>query len=126
MKLPEMIDKYVQIRDAKAKAKKAFDTEVKRMSDALVKLEGMILDSLNNEGADSIKTEHGTAFKKSRSSCTVKDRDAFYQFAVDTENLEAIDMKANAKVVRELMQEGIDIPGVNYSESIQVGVRRVS
>ena len=124
MKLPEMIDKYVKIRDAKDAAKKAFTQQTQRMTNALVALDGLILAALDNEGLDSAPTPAGTAYKKNRTSCTVKDRDAFYSFAVSSGNLEAIDMKANAKVVRELMNDGVDVPGVKYNESIFIGVRR--
>ena len=120
--LEQMIDNYVKIRDAKDKAKKAFTTETERMTAALTKLEGLILAGL--DGAESIKTSCGTAYTKSRTSCSVKDREAFYKFALDTENLGAIDMKANAKAVRELMQDGVVVPGVNYTETLVVGVRR--
>jgi len=126
MKLPELIDKYVQIRDAKDAAKKVFTNSTQRMTDALVKLDGLILAALDKEGLESAPTDAGTAYKKNRSSCSVKDRDAFYNFAVSTGNLEAIDMKANAKIVRELLDGGIDVPGVKYSESIFIGVRRAT
>lgn len=120
--LEQMVDNYVKIRDAKDGAKKAFTIETERMTAALVKLDGLILAKL--EGAESIKTQFGTAYTKSRTSCSVKDREAFYKFALDTDNLGAIDMKANAKAVRELMQDGVDVPGVKYSEALVVGVRR--
>lgn len=120
--LEQMIDNYVKIRDAKDNAKKAFTIETERMTAALVKLEGLILGAL--EGAESIKTQCGTAYTKSRTSCSVKDREAFYQFALDTDNLGVIDMKANAKAVRELNEAGTIVPGVNYSETLVVGVRR--
>lgn len=124
MTLDEMVNKYVKIRDAKGAAKKAFDDETKRMTQALEKLEGLILQQLNTQGASSVKTQFGTAFTKTRSSVTVQDREEFYNWAVQTQNLGAIDMKANAKAVRELLDEGTQVPGVKYGETIQVGIRR--
>ena len=120
--LEQMVDNYVKIRDAKDKAKKAFTVETERMTAALTKLDGLILAKL--DGAESIKTGCGTAYTKKRTSCSVKDREAFYQFAIDTGNLSAIDMKANAKAVRELNEAGTIVPGVKYSEALVVGVRR--
>jgi hypothetical protein len=122
MELEVAIDNYVKIRDAKDGAKKAFDLETDRMKAALVKLEGIILAALN--GAESVKTAHGTAFTKKRATCSVKDRDAFYEFALTTDNLGAIDMKANSKAVRELLEAGTIVPGVNFTETLVVGVRR--
>lgn len=124
MTLDQIVETYVKIRDAKAEAKKAFDKETSRMNQALEKLDGMIADALDTAGAESIKTAHGTVFTKMRSSTSIADREEFYGWAVDTGNLGAIDMKANAKAVRELLAEGVEVPGVKYSETKQIGVRR--
>lgn len=124
MKPSEMIQKYVAIRDAKKRAQDAFKLETERMNQALDKLEGMMLEHLEEEGAESLKTEFGTVFKKTRSSCTVKDREAFYNFAVGSNNLGIIDMKANVKNVRELLADGTEVPGINFTQSVEVGVRR--
>lgn len=120
----ELVQKYVAIRDALDASKKAFDVETKRMKDALVKIEGIFQKKLNDDGAESVVTAHGTFFTKTRSSVSVKDRDEFYNWAVGTDNLGAVDMKANAKSVRELLEEGTEVPGVKYTESKIVNVRR--
>lgn len=126
MTLDQMVENYVKIRDAKAEAKKAFDKETERMTQAMAKLEGMFTKQLDDLGVESVKCEHGTVFKKLRSSVSIADRDEFYEWAVANEQLGAIDMKANAKAVRELLQEGTQVPGVKYSEAYQIGVRRKS
>jgi hypothetical protein len=121
---PGLVQKYVLIRDALDSAKKAFDTETKRMKEAMVKIEGILQKKLNEDGSESVVTEFGTFFTKNRSSVSVKDRDEFYQWAVGTDNLGAVDMKANAKTVRELLADGVEVPGVKYSEAKIVNVRR--
>lgn len=126
MTLDQMIENYVKIRDAKAEAKKAFDKETERMTKAMEKLEGLFMNQLESLGMESFRGEHGTVFKKLRSSVSIADRDEFYQWAVENDELGAIDMKANAKAVRELLQKGTQVPGVKYSESYQIGVRRPS
>ena len=126
MSIDEMVHTYVQIRDAKAKAKKAFDNETSRMTAALLKLDALILGKLQADESESIKTASGTAYTKLRTSCTVKDRDAFYGFALQSGNLEAIDMKANPKICREILKGGIDIPGIKFSETSVIGIRRAT
>ncbi|MFV0410797.1 MAG: hypothetical protein ACK5LJ_14225 [Paracoccus sp. (in: a-proteobacteria)] len=121
--LDELVDKYVRIRNVKRSAADAYKKEVSRIDSALEKLEGLIQVALDAAGAESVRTNHGTAYKKTASRVSVKDRDVFYSWAVDTNNLGAIDMKANAKNVRELLHENIEVPGVNYSEIITIGVR---
>lgn len=126
MTIDEMIEMYVKIRDAKDAAKKAFDKETERMTQAMVKLEGMFTQQLDSLGVEQFRSAHGTVFKKLRSSVSIADRDEFYEWAVMNDELGAIDMKANAKAVRELLQKGTQVPGVKYSESYQIGVRRKS
>jgi hypothetical protein len=121
---PDLVEKYVKIRDAVDGAKKAFDAETKRMKDALTKIEGILQKKLNEDGSESVVTPHGTFFTKNRSSVSVKDRDEFYKWAVATDNLGAVDMKANAKTIRELLADGTEVPGVKYSESKIINVRR--
>lgn len=125
METPQLVECYVKIRDAKAAAKKAFEKETKRMTDAMTKLDGLLTKALADAGGvESIVTEFGTVYTKTRSSCSVKDREAFYNFAVASGNLGAIDMKANAPAVRELLDAGTKVPGVKFSESSYIGIRR--
>ena len=35
-----------------------------------------------------------------------------------------MDIRANTKLVKEQMEKGVEVPGVNYSEITQVGIRR--
>jgi hypothetical protein len=60
-----------------------------------------------------------------KSTATVKDRDAFFKFALQTRNLEVMDIKANKRVVKELQEKnGVAVPGVKFTEIISIGVRR--
>lgn len=121
---PALVDKYVKIRDALGEAKKAFDKETERMKKALEVIEGVFQKKMEEDGLEQIANEYGTVYAKVRSSCTVKDRGEFYDFAVSTNNLGLIDMKANAKAVRELLQDGVEVPGVKFTEIKQINVRR--
>lgn len=122
--LAHRVRMYVRIRDAKKAAKDEFDKSVKKMNQALEKLEGEILEDLNASGGESIRTEFGTAYKSIQSSASVKDRDEFEKFCEATGNKEAMDIRANKKIVRELLKAGTPVPGVNYTETVTVGVRR--
>ena len=51
-------------------------------------------------------------------------REAFEEWADKTGNRGAIDIRANKKAIRELLDEGVNVPGVKYSERVTIGVRR--
>ncbi len=120
----EMIDKYVQIRDHKKKASEEFDATMKPVNEALQKLEAMILDKLNTDNIESIKTEFGTAYRSVSTSATVKDRDAFLDFVLSKRQLEALDVRANKTFVKEWMDANGPIPGIEMTSFAKVGVRR--
>jgi len=124
MNQSEKIRAYVRIRDKKAEMQDEFKKVLEPLNEALQKLENEFLEELNDTGAESLNTKEGTVYRIARSSASVKDRDEFLRYVFDEKNLELLDVKANKTVVRELAQEGVAVPGVKYSESIQIGVRR--
>lgn len=122
--LATKVEQFIKLRDHKAKAKKAFDESMERINMAVTKLEGEILAGLQEIGAQNVKTEFGTAYINTQSSASVQDREVFEKWAQATGNTAVMDIRANKKAIRELLDEGVDVPGVNYSETITIGVRR--
>lgn len=122
--LATKVEQFIKLRDHKTAAKKAFDQSMERINMAITKLEGEILAGLQEIGAKNVKTEAGTAYINTMSSATVKDREAFEAWAQSTGNTGAMDIRANKKAIRELLDEGVEVPGVNFSETITIGVRR--
>lgn len=130
MKLSEMttaqkIEKYVQLRDHK----NAVNDEVKKrlevVNQAMELLEASLLKDLHKAGTDSMTGNTGTAYIRRQESVTVKDRDAFVQWLNGPDgDSEALDVRANKKIVSELMSKGVEVPGVKYTAIEQVGVRR--
>jgi hypothetical protein len=121
----ECVDKYVQLRDA---IKAADDAHKERTATARAYLEalnGELLKQLNAVGGDSIKTDGGTAYRTTRRSATISDGDAFRQFVIDNGMFDIVDWKANAGAVDDFVKsKGSLPPGVNYTETFTVGVRR--
>lgn len=122
--MKEKIGQYVQLRDYKAEAKKQWDESMERVNAAMKKLEAEFLAHLQETEQESVRTKNGTVYKKTQSSCSVQDRDEFFQWANATGNEDAMDIRANKTNVRKLLNNGVVVPGVNYSQIIQVGVRR--
>jgi len=118
------VEQYVQLRDYKDKANKEFKESMTRVNEAMAKLEGELMKALDDQGVDSIAGKTGTAYIKTQTSASVKDREEFLKFVFSTKNLELLDVRANKKIVRELGELGTAVPGVNYTEIKQVGVRR--
>jgi hypothetical protein len=122
--LNQKIMQYVQLRDYLDEAKKEFNTSMDRVKQAMAKLESEFATHLNDTGSNSANTDAGTIYKIERTSATVKDRDEFFKFAIKGRHLEAMDIRANKKIVKELLDQGVEVPGVKFTQSTQIGIRR--
>lgn len=125
MKLDLVVERYVALRDKKAELKKQFEDQARVLTEAMDRLEAAILQTLNEQGVESVRTAAGTAYKSTSTSVTVADRDMFREYIVSKGAWELADIRAAKKAVEEFRAANDDIPpGLNWSQATQVGVRR--
>jgi hypothetical protein len=123
----ELIEEYVKLRDRKAEAA-ARVAEFMQMNfqQRINEIELALLDTLNMQGADSIKSPHGTAFKRVETSVTVADAAEFRRHVIGTEQWDLLDIRANKTAVRDFVEnhDGNLPPGINMTQDTVVSVRR--
>lgn len=125
MKMDELVAKYIELRDKKAEFKKEYEAKVADTDRLLGKIEAVFLQKFNAEGTDSIKTAAGTAFKSSRSSASVADRDAFFAYIKANDAYELLEARCNKTAVAQHKAANDELPpGVNWSEEVTVNIRR--
>lgn len=121
----ERVAAYIRLRDYKKAAEEEFKKSLKRVNDAMEKLEGELLNDLNASGANSLSCDAGTVYKNTQLSATVENREAFREYVVKNDLWEAMDIRANKTFVKEFMErEGTPLPGVKVTQIATVGVRR--
>lgn len=121
----ERVAAYIRLRDYKKAAEEEFKKSLKRVNDAMEKLEGELLNDLNASGANSLSCDAGTVYKNTQLSATVENREVFREYVVKNDLWEAMDIKANKTFVKEFMErEGTPLPGVKVTQIATVGVRR--
>lgn len=127
MKINEIVDKYIVLRDKKASIKKEYDEKAAKIDQVMEKMEGVILKHFDETGAESLRTEAGTAYKSNRTSATVADWDAFLAHVQKHEAWELLEHRAAKKAVEEYKAANDDVPpGVNWRSEIVVNIRRGS
>lgn len=119
------IGQYVALRD---KIKELDDDHKKKMEpyrDCLEQLNGVLLDHLNKVGVDSAKTGSGTVYRTEKKSATLADKTAFFTWVETNQEWDMLDYKANPVVVQAYLDENNALPpGVNFTKTYVVGVRR--
>lgn len=119
------IEVFIKIRDEITARKKAFDESIADLKEQQTSLEVYLKAHLNETGADSIKTKAGTAFKTTKEKVSVADWPDFFAFVKDEERWEFLKHDVVKSAVKDYLEENDDLPpGVGYSTSVEVQVRR--
>ena len=125
MNIDLIIDKYIQLRDRKAVLKAAFDASVEDITTAMTRCEIVILEELNTQKVESVRTAHGTAYKSVSTSVTTADGEMFMKFCVDNDRLDLLEKRPNKTAVEEYKAANDDLPpGINYRQAVSLNVRR--
>jgi hypothetical protein len=125
MTAAQMIEKYILLRDKK---KEIDDANKKRLAPynlALEQLEALLLDTLNQLGGDSIKTDTGTAYKSVLTSVKVNQWSKTLEYIRDNECWELLEARVSKTAVAAVIEEsGAPIPGVTISQETSLNIRR--
>lgn len=125
MKLDELVEKYIALRDKKAVIKKEYDDKVATVDTLLDKIEVTLLKTLQETGLDSVSTKLGTAYTATRSTAKVADKEQFMNFVIQGENWEFLENRVSKEAVEQFKAANDDLPpGISWSEVRTVNVRR--
>lgn len=122
-----MIEKYVALRDKVKLIKEAQAEQLRPYTEVMDRLEGWLLETLNQAGLSSMRSPHGTAFKSLRTTTKVVDREAWLDFVRTNEAWDLIESRAAKNAAEAIIEETQrPIPGVEVSSEMTVNVRRPS
>jgi hypothetical protein len=127
MTVDTMIEKYVQLRDRKKLKEDEHKAELAPFNEALSRLEGYMLEALNQAGLDSMKSPHGTAYKSTRTSAKVIDWVTTLNYIKENNAWDLLEARVSKLAAQEIIKETkLPIPGVETSSELCVNVRRAS
>jgi hypothetical protein len=116
---------YIKLRDTKKEKDEEHKKSLVKLVAAMDRLEGALLEFLDASGGQNFASASGTVYKSVQLSTTVADKDAFMAFVKETDQYEALDIKANKTFVKDYLEENEEAPpGVKVSKINTVGVQR--
>lgn len=119
------VEKFLALRDRKATIEKRHKDELAPFNLAMAKLEGVMLDTLNANGAESMRAEAGTAYKTTRTSTKVTEWSETLKFIQAKGLWELLEARVSKTAAEAIMTETqAPIPGVTTSRETVIGVRR--
>jgi hypothetical protein len=116
---------YVELRDEIAALKAELTEKLKPYQKGLADLDGILLKHLQDQKAQNVKTRSGTVSQRISRSATIRDKLAFREFVVTNGEYDLVDWRANKVQVFDWIEKNqLEIPGVNTSAFMTIGVRR--
>jgi hypothetical protein len=124
----EMVRKYVELRDRKKQIEESIKGQVELVVHAMTTLENALLERMNVSGAESIKTEFGTAYKSKVMATKVADRGSLMQYVQEQNAFHLLTAAVSKEAVRDYMETsgGFPPPGVDVTFITTVNFRRPS
>lgn len=115
----------LNIRNAMAELTRQYDAEYGKLKEQKSRLDAEMLRRLLERGADSTKTDAGTAYVAEEMSASCADEQVFYEFVRNTGDLDFFERRLKISHLREYMEEhhGRIPPGLSIFRQNVVRVR---
>ena len=126
--LNRIVGAYVAIRDAKSELTKQYEAKKTELEEQLGRLEGVLLQHLNQSGADSVRTAAGTFYKQVDIKPNIVDDTAFYAWIKEHDAFDALERRVKKTFMSQFMEQhdGGLPPGIQVYRENVVRIRRNS
>lgn len=126
MDLNQLIRVYIKIRDAKEAASKEASAKDAELKSQLKRIEVALLQHLNENSVESVRTEEGTVFRQEDIMPRADDWAALYDWIKKEDAFDALERRVKKTFVKEYMDshEGALPPGVSVMREFTVRIRR--
>lgn len=123
--IAKRVEQFVKLRDKIKEIKERHKTELQPFNATLEQLNALLLAHLNQVNGNSVATDAGTVYRTEKKSASLADAEAFMNYVIATQAWDLVDRKANVTAVEDFINSNhTPPPGVNYSSTHVVGVRR--
>lgn len=119
--LESVIKTYVTLRDQQAAMSARHREEMEPLNRDMQDIEAALAAVMDEQKVDKLGTNFGTAYFSETTSCTVDDREAFFDFVFENQRRDLLEARVSKTA---FLETGGDAPGVKVSRSRRVNVRR--
>jgi len=121
----DLIQRYVELRATKTLIVAAQSAQLKPYSEAMETIELALLDYLNQNGLDNLKSPFGTAYRSTVVNTKMIDRQALVADCKARDNFDVFTNSLTKEVVKAYLEEYKQAPpGVEISTFATVNVRK--
>ncbi len=121
----KLIAKHLELRNAKAMLEKETKEKVSKLEEGMSLIETALKAEANRLGVTSFKTTSGTAFLTTVDRASVADWDMVLEYITTNNKYDLLNRAVNKTAVKEFVETNkIAPPGVNYTSSVGINIRK--
>jgi hypothetical protein len=121
----DLVDGFIKLRNKKRQIEERHKAELKPIREMQERLEIAMLMLLNGDGAESIRTQHGTVYKITRTRTKVENWDEILDYIMQNNLEHMLEKRVSKSAIEEFLEANGSLPpGVSLEKDITVGVRK--
>lgn len=126
LSIKEMLEAYINIRDALDVKRKEYQTFEASSKDTLERISMALRDKADEQGVDNFTIKgFATAYRNTKTSYRVRDWDEVVKYIKETNNFHIVEKRVAKLAVAEIHKETGDIPpGLDFHLEVEFNVRR--
>ena len=118
-------EKYLQVRKEVDDLERVHKTAKAVLTEKLVALENWMTAKAQEDGLETVKTPHGTAYWSTHHTATVGSREEFFNFCKEHDAWDMVESRASKTGVKSYIEaNGAPPPGVNFSSAKVFNMRK--
>lgn len=118
-------EKYLQVRNKIDSLEREHKTAKAVLTEKLVALENWMTAKAQEDGLETVKTPHGTAYWSTHHTATVGSREEFFNFCKEHDAWDMVESRASKTGVKSYIEaHGAPPPGVNFSSAKVFNMRK--
>lgn len=125
VKVDQVVQAYLKLREKRSDLKKAYDTEDGDLKTKMERLETWLMQQMQQTGATQLGSAHGTAYQQTVMKGNCSDWPSFWQWLADNGRFDMVEKRISVKTIQEHWQETGEMPpGINVNPELRVIIRK--
>ena len=121
MMVDDLLSEYAEIKETLANKKAAYTEEEHELKNKMTEIKFKLMDIANDLGVTSFKSDTHNAYISRLTKYSVKDGEAFFNWILETGNVQCLQKSVNSTAVKELDELP---PGVDVYEEINLNIAK--
>lgn len=121
-----LVARYRELRDQKAEYTKDYKAKVASVEEELDQVSAQLLDICNAHSIESLRTDAGTAMRRTITKYWTSDWERMYQFIREHDAFHLLEQRVHSKHMEDFLDENPDLMpiGLNIDRKFVISVRK--